>query len=48
MIRCGRHRLSSADLRVGNAAHLPYADGSMDLVMQFTMMSSILDAGGIG
>ena len=44
-IRLGRSRLPSADLRVGNAARLPYADRCMDIVMQFTMISSILHAG---
>jgi SAM-dependent methyltransferase len=43
-IGVARSRLPSADLRVGNAAELPYADGCMDLVLQFTMLSSILDA----
>jgi 2-polyprenyl-3-methyl-5-hydroxy-6-metoxy-1,4-benzoquinol methylase len=43
-IGVARSRLPSADLRVGNAAELAYADGSMDLVLQFTMLSSILDA----
>lgn len=43
-IGVARSRLPSADLRVGNAAELSYADGSMDLVLQFTMFSSILHA----
>src|SRR5581483_3051308 len=30
-------------LKVGNAAHLPWADASFDLVTQFTVFSSILD-----
>jgi SAM-dependent methyltransferase len=38
-----RLRLPSADLRVGNGAELPFADDSMDLVVEFTMFSSILD-----
>jgi SAM-dependent methyltransferase len=38
-----RSRLPSADLRVGNGADLPFADESMDLVVQFTMISNILD-----
>jgi ubiquinone/menaquinone biosynthesis C-methylase UbiE len=42
-IGVARSRLPSADLRVGNAAELSYADDSMDLVLQFTMFSSILD-----
>jgi ubiquinone/menaquinone biosynthesis C-methylase UbiE len=44
VIAIARHRLPSADLRVANAAELPYADRSMDLVLQSTMFSSILDA----
>jgi ubiquinone/menaquinone biosynthesis C-methylase UbiE len=43
-IGVARSRLPSADLRVGNAAELPWADATMDLVLQFTMFSSILDA----
>lgn len=43
-IGAARSRLPSADLRVGNAAELAYGDGTMDLVLQFTMFSSILDA----
>jgi len=31
-------------LKVGNAAHLPWADASFDLVTQFTVFSSILEA----
>jgi ubiquinone/menaquinone biosynthesis C-methylase UbiE len=42
-IGVARSRLPSADLRVANAAELSYADDSMDLVLQFTMFSSILD-----
>jgi ubiquinone/menaquinone biosynthesis C-methylase UbiE len=43
-IALARTRLPSADLRVGDAAELPYPDDSMDLVLQFTTLSSILDA----
>jgi ubiquinone/menaquinone biosynthesis C-methylase UbiE len=35
--------LPSADVRVGNAAALPFPDESMDLVAQFTMLSSVED-----
>jgi ubiquinone/menaquinone biosynthesis C-methylase UbiE len=42
-IGVARSRLPSADLRVGNAAELSYADDTMDLVLQFTMFSSFLD-----
>jgi ubiquinone/menaquinone biosynthesis C-methylase UbiE len=44
VISRARSRIPSADLRVGNATDLPYADNSMDLVLQFTMISSVLDA----
>jgi ubiquinone/menaquinone biosynthesis C-methylase UbiE len=44
-IGVARSRLpSAADLRVGNGAELSFANDSMDLVLQFTMFSSILDA----
>jgi ubiquinone/menaquinone biosynthesis C-methylase UbiE len=45
MIGFGQSRLPSADLRVGNAARIPYPDDSVDVALQFTMISSILDAG---
>jgi ubiquinone/menaquinone biosynthesis C-methylase UbiE len=32
------------DLRAGDATALPYRDASFDLVLQFTLMSSVLDA----
>lgn len=35
----------SADLRVGDASALPWADGVFDVVLQGTVFSSILDAG---
>jgi SAM-dependent methyltransferase len=31
------------DFRLGNAVDLPWANGSMDVVMQFTCLSSVLD-----
>jgi ubiquinone/menaquinone biosynthesis C-methylase UbiE len=33
------------DFRCGNAEELPYEDGSFDIVMQFTVFTSILDDG---
>jgi SAM-dependent methyltransferase len=39
----GRERYPALELRVGNAAELPFADGEFDLVTQFTCLSSILD-----
>jgi SAM-dependent methyltransferase len=44
-IRLARERLPPADLRVGDASDLPYADESMNVVLQFTMLSSIVDRG---
>jgi len=41
--RRAKDRLPSADLHVGDARHLPWADGSFDLVSQFTLFSSILN-----
>lgn len=38
-----RERLPDADLICGDARHLPWADGSFDLLTQFTVFSSILD-----
>ena len=40
-----RHRLPSADLRVGSAGDIPWASGTFDVVTQFTVLSSILDPG---
>ncbi len=37
-----RGRLPDADLRCGDARHLPWPDASFDLVTQFTVFSSIL------
>jgi ubiquinone/menaquinone biosynthesis C-methylase UbiE len=45
VIATARRRLPSADLQLANAAELPHPDRSMDLVLQSTMFSSILDAG---
>ncbi len=39
-----RRRLPSADLRCGDAQHLPWPDCSFDLVSQFTLFTSILSA----
>lgn len=39
-----RERLPGVDLRSGDAGHLPWRDGTIDLVTQFTVFSSILDA----
>jgi len=38
-----RTRLPLCDLVTGDASELPFATGSMDLVIQFTALSSILD-----
>jgi SAM-dependent methyltransferase len=38
-----RKLLPRADLRLGNAGSLPWADGTFDLVSQFTVFTSILD-----
>lgn len=43
-IQEGRCRYPNVDLQQGNAAELPYGDAQFDLVMQFTCMSSVLDA----
>jgi ubiquinone/menaquinone biosynthesis C-methylase UbiE len=45
VIATARRRLPSVDLAVANAAALPHSDRSMDVVMQSTVFSSILDAG---
>jgi ubiquinone/menaquinone biosynthesis C-methylase UbiE len=39
-----RRRLPSADLRSGDAHHLPWPDSSFDVVSQFTMFTSILSS----
>jgi SAM-dependent methyltransferase len=38
-----KDRLPSADLRTGDARHLPWPDNSFDLVSHFTLFSSILN-----
>lgn len=38
-----QRRYHSADLRVGDAAHLPWEDSSFDIVFQSTVFTSILD-----
>jgi ubiquinone/menaquinone biosynthesis C-methylase UbiE len=43
VIAIAQRRLPSVDLLVGNAAALPHPDRSMDLVLQSTVFSSILD-----
>jgi ubiquinone/menaquinone biosynthesis C-methylase UbiE len=40
----GRLLSPGADFRCGNAAELPWADNSFDLVLQSTVLTSILDA----
>ena len=40
-----RGRLPAADVREGNAAELPWPDGSFDVVLQATLLSSIVDPG---
>ncbi|MEX2238078.1 MAG: class I SAM-dependent methyltransferase [Dehalococcoidia bacterium] len=39
-----RERLPEADLRLELATNIPWPDGSFDLVVQFTMLSSITEA----
>jgi ubiquinone/menaquinone biosynthesis C-methylase UbiE len=38
-----RERLPRADLREGSAAELPWADGEFDVVLQATLLSSLVD-----
>jgi SAM-dependent methyltransferase len=38
-----QQRFSGADLRLGNAAELPWSDGLFDIVFQATMFTSILE-----
>lgn len=40
----GRSLAPGIDLRTGDAAALPWADASFDIVTQFTVFSSVLDA----
>jgi ubiquinone/menaquinone biosynthesis C-methylase UbiE len=42
-IAYARERLPGADLRWGDAGHLPWGDASFDLITQFTVFSSIQD-----
>lgn len=42
-IERGRHRYPGVDLRVANAEVLPFADAQFDLVLLFTVFTSILD-----
>ncbi len=42
-IAWARQRIGGADLRTGDACDLPWPNRSMDLVTQFTVLSSILD-----
>jgi SAM-dependent methyltransferase len=42
-VAMGLERYPTLKLRVGSATELPYADGSFDVVTQFTCLSSILD-----
>lgn len=44
-VASARERLPGVDLRCGDARNLPWRDGSFDLVSQFTVFSSIEDAG---
>lgn len=37
-------RYPTLDVRQGDATRLPFEDGSFDLVVQYTMLSSVLDA----
>lgn len=40
-----RRKLPGADLRSGDASHLPWPDASFDILSQFVLFTSILDAG---
>jgi SAM-dependent methyltransferase len=42
-IAVARERYPTLDWRVANAAELPFGDGELDLVTQFTCLSSIVD-----
>ena len=42
-IRAARKRVATADLRIGDASELPWADATFDVVTQFTLLTSILD-----
>lgn len=40
-----RERLPDADIRAGSAEALPWGDGTFDIALQFTLLSSVLDDG---
>jgi ubiquinone/menaquinone biosynthesis C-methylase UbiE len=42
-VREGREKFSALQFTCGNAATLPYPDAAFDLVLQFTVFTSILD-----
>jgi len=42
-VAAARERLAGADVREGDAASLPWLDGSFDVVVQSMMLSSVLD-----
>ncbi len=44
-VEAARKRIPGANLETGEASALPLADGSIDLVCQFTAFSSVLDDG---
>lgn len=44
-VQKARDRLPGADIREADAQALPFADGSSDLVLGFTLLSSVLDDG---
>jgi len=44
-IQCAYHLSPNITFYCGNAENLPFADASFDMVMQFTVFSSILDQG---
>ncbi len=41
LVAVGREIMPEADVRVADATELPYADGQFDLVLAFTMLSSM-------
>ena len=42
-VKAARERLPGADIRAGSARTLPWSDGTFDLALQFTLLSSVLD-----
>jgi SAM-dependent methyltransferase len=42
-VAAARERLPAANIRCGPADALPWADGSFDIALQFTLLSSVLD-----